>query len=159
MAPISSSRTASASTTSSTRLVEANGNERTEARPRRRHPDDHVDGEPNPHFWLDPTLVTGHYLPAIEAKLTEIDPAGAATYRANAAAYAAEIEAMDAELTTDVETIPAANRKLVTFHDAFPYFAAALRLRARRGHPRAAPARSRRPAISPRSSTRSRPPA
>ena len=33
-------------------------------------------------------------------------------------------------------TIPAANRKLVTFHDAFPYFARALRLRAGRRHPR-----------------------
>ena len=30
---------------------------------------------------------------------------------------------MDAELTTEVATIPAASRKLVTFHDAFPYFA------------------------------------
>jgi ABC-type Zn uptake system ZnuABC Zn-binding protein ZnuA len=82
-----------------------------------------VDGVANPHFWLDPSLVTDHYLPAIEAKLSEVDPAGASTYRANAAAYRAEIEAMDAELMTDVAAIPAANRKLVTFHDAFPYFA------------------------------------
>ena len=27
-----------------------------------------VDGEPNPHFWLDPTLVKQYYLPAIVAK-------------------------------------------------------------------------------------------
>ena len=39
------------------------------------------DGEPNPHFWLDPTLVAKHYLPAIQAKLTELDPAGAERYR------------------------------------------------------------------------------
>ncbi len=82
-----------------------------------------VDGTANPHFWLDPTIVSSHYLPAIEAKLTEIDPAGATTYRANAAAYAEEIAAMDAELQAQVEAIPAAGRKLVTFHDAFPYFA------------------------------------
>jgi ABC-type Zn uptake system ZnuABC Zn-binding protein ZnuA len=82
-----------------------------------------VDGEPNPHFWLDPTLVVTYYLPTIEAKLTEIDPAGAATYRANAASYAAEVGTMDAELKTEVEAIPEAIRKLVTFHDAFPYFA------------------------------------
>ena len=46
-----------------------------------------VDGEPNPHFWLDPSLVASHYVPAIAAALTKLDPAGAATYAANAAAY------------------------------------------------------------------------
>ena len=83
-----------------------------------------VAGEPNPHFWLDPTLVTGHYLPAIAAKLTELDPAGAATYAANRDAYSAAISTLDAANKTKIETIPAANRKLVTFHDAFPYLAA-----------------------------------
>lgn len=82
-----------------------------------------VDGRPNPHFWLDPTLVIDHYLPAITAKLTELDSAGAAVYDANRAAYAAKIRAMDAANTAKIETIPSANRKLVTFHDAFPYFA------------------------------------
>jgi ABC-type Zn uptake system ZnuABC Zn-binding protein ZnuA len=82
-----------------------------------------VDGEDNPHFWLDPTLVRDHYLPAIVAKLSEIDPAGAAAYQANATAYAATLSALDTELADAVATIPEANRKLVTFHDAFPYFA------------------------------------
>jgi len=82
-----------------------------------------VDGEPNPHFWLDPTLVRDHYLPAIEAKMTELDPDGAATYRANATAYAAELTSLDGDLVAEVATIPEANRRLVTFHDAFPYFA------------------------------------
>lgn len=82
-----------------------------------------VDGEDNPHFWLDPTLVRDHYLPAIVAKLSEIDPAGAASYQANADAYATTLTALDAELAKQVDTIPIANRKLVTFHDAFPYFA------------------------------------
>ena len=48
-----------------------------------------VDGEPNPHFWLDPSLVADHYVPAISAALAKLDPAGAATYEANAAAYTA----------------------------------------------------------------------
>lgn len=82
-----------------------------------------VDGAPNPHFWLDPSIVADHYLPAIEARLIEIDPTGAETYRANAAAYAAQVRAMDADLAAAVATIPATDRKLVTFHDAFPYFA------------------------------------
>ena len=46
-----------------------------------------VDGEPNPHFWLDPSLVASHYVPAIAAALTKLDPAGAATYAANADGY------------------------------------------------------------------------
>ena len=82
-----------------------------------------VDGEANPHFWLDPTLVRDHYLPAIVAKLSEVDPAGAAGYRERADAYAATLTSLDTELTSAVATIPEANRKLVTFHDAFPYFA------------------------------------
>jgi ABC-type Zn uptake system ZnuABC Zn-binding protein ZnuA len=82
-----------------------------------------VDGEENPHFWLDPTFVKQYYLPAIADELTALDPAGEATYAANAAAYGAKIDTLDAQLKDRVSEIPAANRKLVTFHDAFPYFA------------------------------------
>jgi ABC-type Zn uptake system ZnuABC Zn-binding protein ZnuA len=82
-----------------------------------------VDGQPNPHFWLDPSLVKQYYVPKIAAKLSELDPAGKATYDANAAAYSAALDSLDAELKAKIATIPEANRKLVTFHDAFPYFA------------------------------------
>jgi ABC-type Zn uptake system ZnuABC Zn-binding protein ZnuA len=82
-----------------------------------------VDGEANPHFWLDPTLVRDDYLPAIVRTLSQIDPAGAATYQSNAATYGATLTSLDAELAKDVESVPQSNRKLVTFHDAFPYFA------------------------------------
>jgi ABC-type Zn uptake system ZnuABC Zn-binding protein ZnuA len=82
-----------------------------------------VDGEENPHFWLDPTLVKQYYLTAIATKLTELDPAGKATFDANVASYGARLDALDTELEAKIDTIPPANRKLVTFHDAFPYFA------------------------------------
>jgi ABC-type Zn uptake system ZnuABC Zn-binding protein ZnuA len=82
-----------------------------------------VEGEKNPHFWLDPTLVKQYYLPAIAARLTELDPDGRADYEANAASYGAELIALDAELKDKLAEIPAKNRRLVTFHDAFPYFA------------------------------------
>jgi len=82
-----------------------------------------VDGEQNPHFWLNPTLVKQYYLPAIATKLTELDPEGKAAFDANVASYAAQLDALDTELKAKVDTIPVANRKLVTFHDAFPYFA------------------------------------
>jgi zinc/manganese transport system substrate-binding protein/manganese/iron transport system substrate-binding protein len=82
-----------------------------------------VDGEPNPHFWLDPTLVKTGYLPKIVTALSALAPADATTFQANAAAYGTQLDALDAELKAKVETIPVANRRLVTFHDAFPYFA------------------------------------
>jgi zinc/manganese transport system substrate-binding protein/manganese/iron transport system substrate-binding protein len=82
-----------------------------------------VDGEANPHVWLDPSVVADHFLPAIAEALTGVDPAGAADYDARATSFAAELRALDNELATMVESIPAERRKLVTFHDAFPYFA------------------------------------
>jgi zinc/manganese transport system substrate-binding protein/manganese/iron transport system substrate-binding protein len=82
-----------------------------------------IDGQPNPHFWLDPTLVKMYYLPKIVTALSAIAPADAATFQANATAYGSQLDALDAELRAKVDTIPAANRMLVTFHDAFPYFA------------------------------------
>jgi ABC-type Zn uptake system ZnuABC Zn-binding protein ZnuA len=82
-----------------------------------------VRGEDNPHFWLDPSLVAEQYVPAIAAALKRLDPAGVADYDAAAAAYVAKIEAMDAANEAKIETIAAGDRKLVTFHDAFPYFA------------------------------------
>lgn len=82
-----------------------------------------VDGEPNPHFWLDPTIVRTGYLPKIVAALSIASPADRLTFETNAAAYSAALDRLDAELQAQVATIPAANRKLVTFHDAFPYFA------------------------------------
>jgi len=82
-----------------------------------------VDAEPNPHFWLDPTLVKTGYLPKIVSALSALAPADATTFQANAAAYGTQLDALDAELKAKVETIPVANRRLVTFHDAFPYFA------------------------------------
>lgn len=82
-----------------------------------------AEGEANPHFWLDPSIVADHYVPAITARLIELDAAGTADYEANAAAYIEAIRAMDAENMARVETVPREDRKLVTFHDAFPYFA------------------------------------
>jgi len=82
-----------------------------------------VDGEPNPHFWLDPTIVKTGYLPKIADALSMLDPGHHSTFEANAAAYGRQLDDLDAELKAEVATIPPANRKLVTFHDAFPYFA------------------------------------
>lgn len=82
-----------------------------------------VDGEPNPHFWLDPSLVKQYYVPKIVDALSGVDPAGAAAYRTNAQTYSDSLDKLDTELKAMVEQLPSENRKLVTFHDAFPYLA------------------------------------
>ncbi|HEX5823339.1 MAG TPA: metal ABC transporter substrate-binding protein, partial [Candidatus Limnocylindrales bacterium] len=82
-----------------------------------------VDGEANPHFWLDPTLVKTGYVPKIVTALSALVPADATAFQANAAAYGTQLDALDIELKAKVDTLPPANRKLVTFHDAYPYLA------------------------------------
>ena len=56
--------------------------------------------------------------------LIALDPDGRGVYETNAAAYIEELSALDAEVAAAVESLPPARRKLVTFHDAYPYFAA-----------------------------------
>jgi ABC-type Zn uptake system ZnuABC Zn-binding protein ZnuA len=80
------------------------------------------EGGSNPHAWLDPRL-GARYVGAIRDVLVQADPNGRDTYEANAQRYISEIEQLDGQLQQQVQEIPAANRKLVTFHDAFPYMA------------------------------------
>jgi manganese/iron transport system substrate-binding protein len=81
---------------------------------------DHHDG--NPHLWLDVQNAIA-YVERIRDALVEIDPAGAETYRANADSYLADLRTLDEEVAADIDSIPSEGRKLVTFHDAFPYLA------------------------------------
>jgi ABC-type Zn uptake system ZnuABC Zn-binding protein ZnuA len=76
----------------------------------------------NPHLWLD--VQNGMtYVERIRDALASVDPAGADVYRANADRYLGELRTLDQELTAAVESIPPERRKLVTFHDAYPYLA------------------------------------
>jgi zinc/manganese transport system substrate-binding protein len=79
-------------------------------------------GVADPHVWLDPTLVSAA-LPELAATLAELDPDGAAGYERRGREYAAELEDLDAELQAVAETVPTANRKLVTSHELLGYFA------------------------------------
>jgi manganese/iron transport system substrate-binding protein len=76
----------------------------------------------NPHLWLDPRSAIV-YVDVIRQTLDRLDPPGAATYDANAAAYTAQLQALDQEIEQKVAQIPPANRILVSVHDAYPYFA------------------------------------
>jgi ABC-type Zn uptake system ZnuABC Zn-binding protein ZnuA len=76
----------------------------------------------DPHWWQDPRNVL-RAVPAIRDALTQADPAGTETYRANARAYEARVRRLDAAVMRCIETIPPARRKLVTSHDALGYYA------------------------------------
>ncbi len=82
----------------------------------------HVHGEIDPHLWQDVRNAMA-YVQLIRDTLTEADPAGAATYRQNAADYLSRLEALDTYVRATIAQIPAASRQLVTTHDAFGYLA------------------------------------
>jgi ABC-type Zn uptake system ZnuABC Zn-binding protein ZnuA len=82
------------------------------------------DIEENPHMWFDPSLAR-QYVDRIRDGFIALDPAGKDAYTANAKKYSDQLVSLEAELKAKVATIPADRRKLVTSHDAFPYFAKA----------------------------------
>ncbi len=79
-------------------------------------------GKPNPHLWTSPPMVR-RYTEIVRDTLVGIDPANAAAYRQNAAAYLSRVDAFDQALRTASATLPAERRKLLTYHDAYAYFA------------------------------------
>ena len=101
------------------------GGEREEGEQGAEEPEEEGEhAEDNPHLWLDVTNAE-HYVERIRDTLAEVDPEGAEEYEANAGEYLAELEELDGYIRERAEGIPKERRKLVTFHDAFPYFAEA----------------------------------
>jgi manganese/iron transport system substrate-binding protein len=78
----------------------------------------------NPHLWMNVAYAQA-YVERIADELSAVDPAGEADYRANAAAYTTQLEDLDGWVRDQLAGLPAQNRRVVSFHDAFPYFAAA----------------------------------
>ena len=76
----------------------------------------------DPHVWFDVANVK-QWTTTIADSLTAIDPANAETYAANAAAYQAQLDALDSDVRDAIGTIPPEKRKIVTNHGAFNYFA------------------------------------
>ncbi len=79
-------------------------------------------GKPNPHLWTNPPMAK-QYAQVVHDVLVRRDPANAATYDSNFAAFSAKVDALDAAMATATATIPESQRKLVTYHDAYAYFA------------------------------------
>jgi manganese/zinc/iron transport system substrate-binding protein len=79
------------------------------------------EGAFDPHVWMDPTAWT-KAVEVVGTSLAQVDPAGAATFQPNAAAYLKRLEALDVYAREVLATVPAERRVLVTAHDAFGYF-------------------------------------
>ena len=78
--------------------------------------------EPDPHFFLAPLLAV-RYVENIRDGLSALDPTGASTYAANAAAYTEKLRELDGRIRAQVAGIPASDRLLVTNHESLGYFA------------------------------------
>ena len=79
-------------------------------------------GHPNPHLWLNIELVM-RYVELIRDQLIAADPANKASYVSNTEIYLNKLDRLDQAIFTCVASIPEKNRKLVTYHDSFAYFA------------------------------------
>jgi zinc/manganese transport system substrate-binding protein len=83
----------------------------------------HGHAEADPHAWQNPLNVL-LYVNNIAAGLAKADPTGAATYQANAEAYAKQLKDFDAQAKAQFDAIAPVKRKVITSHDAFGYMGA-----------------------------------
>lgn len=80
------------------------------------------DGDPNPHLW--PNIPHAmRYAEIIHEKMVALDPENQATYDANYEELRARLEALHQATLTAVQTVPEENRKLLTYHDSWAYWA------------------------------------
>jgi ABC-type Zn uptake system ZnuABC Zn-binding protein ZnuA len=79
-------------------------------------------GLPNPHLWTNPPYAK-RYAEIVAEELSALDPDNAESYRRNYEDLAERIDELDALAREVTETVPPENRKLLTYHDSFPYFA------------------------------------
>ena len=80
------------------------------------------DGKPNPHLWTDPPLAR-RYAEIVKDEMSAIDPDHADDYAANYDKFSAVIDELDTAMRASFATIPREDRKLLTYHDAYAYFA------------------------------------
>ena len=80
-------------------------------------------GKPNPHLWTNPPMAKC-YAKVAAAAMSRVDPTNAAYYLANYTKYSAKIDQLDQLMIDATAGIPAQNRELLTYHDAYAYFSA-----------------------------------
>jgi ABC-type Zn uptake system ZnuABC Zn-binding protein ZnuA len=80
------------------------------------------EGKPNPHLWTDPGYAI-KYAGVIRDELSKLDPANASYYEENFKAFEQQANALGKAVSADQQSVPAGNLKLLTYHDAYAYFA------------------------------------
>lgn len=80
------------------------------------------DGHPNPHLWTNVPFAM-RYAELVTEELSRLDPDNAAYFASNLERYRARLEELDAAVHATVESIPEENRRLLTYHDSWAYFA------------------------------------
>ena len=79
-------------------------------------------GKPNPHLWTNPPLARA-YGRLVATVLSHADPVHAADYERNFGLFAAQVDALDTAMTAATATLAPSHRVLLTYHDAYAYFA------------------------------------
>jgi ABC-type Zn uptake system ZnuABC Zn-binding protein ZnuA len=79
-------------------------------------------GKPNPHLWTDPKYASS-YARVVRDTLVRRDRANASSYEANYGAFSAMVSRLDTAMRQSFATIPQGDRRLLTYHDAYAYFA------------------------------------
>ena len=79
-------------------------------------------GKPNPHLWTNPPMAK-QFAQVVRDVLVRRDPSNALIYESNFSAFAKKIDALDQAIKVATATIPEDQRKLLTYHDAYAYFA------------------------------------
>jgi ABC-type Zn uptake system ZnuABC Zn-binding protein ZnuA len=79
-------------------------------------------GRPNPHLWPDPKYAM-RYAALVTDELVRLDPTNRTAYQQNGTRYLERLEALDRAIANAAKTIPEKNRRLLTYHDSWPYFA------------------------------------
>lgn len=84
------------------------------------HDHEHLHGSENPHVWVSIDLHI-HQIEEITHKLSEIDSGNKEKYEQNAKTYIAKLETLSEQMHSELDLLP--NKDIITFHEAFHYFA------------------------------------
>ena len=79
-------------------------------------------GHPNPHLWLNPEYAM-RYATLVRDELAQVDPKNGTAYQENTAKFLKNLESLDQAIKDGSGTIPPKNKRLLTYHDSWPYFA------------------------------------
>ena len=79
-------------------------------------------GDPNPHLWMAPRYAK-RFAEIVQNEMVRRDPHHAGATAPGTRGYAAELDQLDQAIAQSITSIPKANRVLLTYHDAYAYFA------------------------------------